>query len=98
MGTSGPKTALISVYGEVVDSEFKDTPIILFPDGGAEQDPQGWWDAIMSTAKKVISKNLVSPDDIVAVSVTSQWSGTVAVDRERQSFDERHHLDGLPGL
>jgi xylulokinase len=82
LGTSGPKTALISVYGEVVDSEFKDTPIILLPDGGAEQDPEGWWDAIMSTAKKVISKNLVSPDDIVAVSVTSQWSGTVAVDQE----------------
>ena len=82
LGTSGPKTALISVYGEVVDSEFKDTPIILFPDGGAEQDPQGWWDAIMSTAKKVISKNLVSPDDIVAVSVTSQWSGTVPVDEK----------------
>jgi xylulokinase len=84
LGTSGPKTALISVYGEVIDSEFKDTPIILFSDGGAEQDPQGWWDAIMSTAKKVISKNLVSPDDIVAVSVTSQWSGTVAVDQAGQ--------------
>ncbi len=82
LGTSGPKTALISVYGEVVDSEFKDTPVILLPDGGAEQDPQGWWNAIMSTAKKVISKNLVSPDDIVAVSVTSQWSGTVALDQE----------------
>jgi xylulokinase len=80
LGTSGPKTALISVYGEVVASEFQDTPVILLPDGGAEQDPQGWWDAIMSTAKKVIGKNLVSPDDIVAVSVTSQWSGTVSVD------------------
>jgi xylulokinase len=82
LGTSGPKTALISVYGEVVDSEFKDTPVVLLPDGGAEQDPQGWWSAIMSTAKKVISKNIVSPEDIVAVSVTSQWSGTVAVDQE----------------
>ena len=71
LGTSGPKTALISVYGEVLDSEFQDTPVILLPGGGAEQDPQGWWSAIMSTAKKVLSKNLVSPDDIVAVSVTS---------------------------
>jgi xylulokinase len=82
LGTSGPKTALISVYGEVVDSEFKDTPIILLPDGGAEQDPQGWWNAIMSTSKKVLSKNLVSPEDIVAVSVTSQWAGTVPVGQD----------------
>ncbi len=90
LGTSGPKTALISVYGELIDSEFKDTPIKLLSDGGAEQDPQGWWDAIMSTAKKVISKNLVSPDDIVAVSVTSQWSGTVAVDQSGQ-----HLMNGI---
>ena len=81
LGTSGPKTALISVYGEVLDSEFQATPIILLPDGGAEQDPDGWWDAIMSTAKKVLSKNLVLPEDIVAVSVTTQWSGTVALDQ-----------------
>jgi xylulokinase len=82
LGTSGPKTALVSVYGEVVDSEFKDTPIILLPGGGAEQDPEGWWNAIMSTSKKLLDKGLVSPDDIVAVSVTSQWSGTVALDQD----------------
>ena len=43
LGTSGPKTALISVYGEVLDNEFQSTPIILHPGGGAEQDPDGWW-------------------------------------------------------
>ena len=82
LGTSGPKTALISVYGEVLDSEFKDTHLLLHADGGAEQDPDVWWEAIMSTSKKVMSKNHVPPEDIVAVSVTAQWSGTVAVDQE----------------
>ncbi|MCE5210579.1 MAG: xylulose kinase, partial [Deltaproteobacteria bacterium] len=81
LGTSGPKTALISVYGDVVDSEFQDTPIILLPGGGAEQDPEGWWNAIMSTSQKVLKKGLVPPEDIVAVSVTTQWSGTVALDQ-----------------
>jgi xylulokinase len=90
LGTSGPKTALVSVHGDVVDSEFQDTPVILFPDGGAEQDPRGWWDAIRSTARKVIGKNLVPPEDIVAVSVTTQWSGTVPVDR-----DGRHLMNGI---
>ena len=82
LGTSGPKTALVSVYGEVIGSEFMDTPIILLPGGGAEQDPEGWWNAIMSTSKKLLVKNLVPPEDIVAVSVTSQWSGTVPVDQD----------------
>ena len=82
LGTSGPKTALISIYGEVIDSAFEETPVILLPGGGAEQDPRCWWDAIMSTAKKVLAKGLVAAQDIVAVSVTTQWSGTVAVDRD----------------
>jgi xylulokinase len=81
LGTSGPKTALISIYGEVLASEFADTPVILYPGGGAEQDPEGWWSAIIATSKKLLSPGLVPPEDIVAVSVTSQWSGTVAVDQ-----------------
>ena len=80
LGTSGPKVALISVYGKVADSEFHPTPVILHAGGGAEQDPAGWWSAIMSAAQKLLAKKLVPADDIVAVSVTTQWSGTVAVD------------------
>lgn len=90
LGTSGPKTALVTVYGEVIDSEFQDTPVILLPNGGAEQDPQGWWDAITATSKKVIQKTQVSPDDIIAVSVTAQWSGTVPVDK-----DGNHLMNGI---
>ena len=81
LGTSGPKSALISVYGDVVTSAFEDTPVILLPGGGAEQDPHGWWKAIMSTAKTVLAQGLVPAGEIAAVSVTTQWSGTVALDR-----------------
>ncbi len=81
LGTSGPKVALISIHGHVVGSEFKDTPIILLPGGGAEQDPEGWWNAIMTACKKLLAKNIVGTDKIIAVSVTTQWSGTVAVDQ-----------------
>ena len=86
LGTSGPKTALISIYGEVLDSEFQETPVILLPGGGAEQDPEGWWKAIMATSKKVLAKGLVSPEDIAVVSVTTQWSGTVPVDKDGKNL------------
>jgi len=82
LGTSGPKTAVISTHGEVVHSEFEQTKVVLLPGGGAEQDPEAWWDTIVSTAKKVLAKGLVPSEDIAAVSVTTQWSGTVPVDRE----------------
>ena len=45
LGTSGPKSAIVSMDGEVIDSEFRDVPLYLFPGGGAEQDPHEWWDA-----------------------------------------------------
>ena len=81
LGTSGPKSALVSTGGDIVDYEFKENQIILLPDGGAEQSPDEWWDTIVYTAKKVLAKQLVPVDDIVAICCSTQWSGTVAVDK-----------------
>ncbi|HDQ04034.1 MAG TPA: xylulose kinase [Deltaproteobacteria bacterium] len=81
LGTSSVKTALVSVYGEIAGSEFSQLKYFLYPDGGAEQDPRQWCSAILTSTKKLISKNLVAPENIVAVSVTAQWAGTVAVDK-----------------
>lgn len=82
LGTTGSKTALVSIYGEVVDFEFEHVPVKLYPGGGAEQDPAAWWNAVVNTSKKLLGKGLVPPEDVVAVCCSSQWSGTVAVDRE----------------
>lgn len=82
LGTSGPKVAIVSESGEVLHCEVEATELILLPDGGAEQDPDDWWQKICSASKKVIAKNIVPLEKISSVAVTSQWSGTVAVDRE----------------
>jgi len=82
LGTSGPKVALFSTQGELIGSEFEETKVMLFPDGGAEQSPEDWWTAIQTAGKRLLAKGLVSNDDIVAIGSTSQWSGTVAVDED----------------
>ena len=82
LGTSGSKTALVSTRGKVLDFEFQEVPLVLLPDGGAEQDPLKWWQAILATLKRLLGKGLVNPDDIVAIASSTQWAGTVAVDRE----------------
>jgi xylulokinase len=82
LGTSGPKSALVSTRGEVIDYAFESIDLIILPDGGAEQDPDQWWRAIISTAKRILDKKWVAAEDIVCVSCTTQWSGTVAVDRD----------------
>jgi xylulokinase len=80
LGTGGPKAALVDADGHITASEFEATPIELLGDGGAEQDPDAWWSAITTAVHRLIGGDHVAVDDIVAVAVTSQWSGTVAVD------------------
>ncbi|HWJ97689.1 MAG TPA: FGGY-family carbohydrate kinase, partial [Acidimicrobiales bacterium] len=80
LGTGGPKAALVTPEGRITAHEFEPTPLELLGDGGAEQDPDGWWAAITTAVRRLLDGGHVAADDIVAVSVTSQWCGTVAVD------------------
>ncbi|MCH7836611.1 MAG: xylulose kinase, partial [Chloroflexi bacterium] len=82
LGTGGPKVALISTDGEIIGHEFERTDLLLLPGGGAEQDPEDWWRATSTAAKRLLGRGLVPADRIVAISCTTQWMGTVAVDRD----------------
>ena len=79
LGTSGPKSGLVSTTGQVMDTEFEPVELILLPNGGAEQRPDDWWTAVRSTVRKVLAKGLVPVEDIIAICCSTQWSGTVPV-------------------
>ncbi len=81
-GTSGAKTAIVSTKGQVIDWIFEEVPLYLSEGGAAEQDPEEWWTAILNTAKKLIDKKIILPEDIVGICNTSQWSGTVPLDKD----------------
>lgn len=81
LGTSGPKVALFSTHGGLIGSETETTRLILTPDGGAEQDPDDWWSAIDRAVRRLLARDLAPASSIVAIAVTAQWAGTVAVDR-----------------
>jgi xylulokinase len=53
---------------------------VLTPGGGAEQDPNEWWDALGRCSRRAIQQAGVAADDIGLVAVTSQYTSTVAVD------------------
>lgn len=86
LGTSGPKVAIMREDGEILGLETTATDLILLPEGGAEQDPNDWWEKICQASRKLLARNLVPVDKIVCVGVTSQWSGTVMVDKNGQSL------------
>jgi xylulokinase len=89
-GTSGVKAAIVTTKGRVLDFEFAKTPIYFLPGGGAEQDPEDWWNAFLTASKKLVRKEIVPKKDIIAICVSSTFSSTVAVDK-----NGRHLMNSL---
>ncbi|MCG6908702.1 MAG: FGGY-family carbohydrate kinase [Deltaproteobacteria bacterium] len=83
-GSTGLKTSLFSTSGKSIDFEFEPTPITILPEGGAEQDPEEWWQATIKTCRRLVEKKSVPAEDIVAIGVSSTFSSTVAVGRNRK--------------
>jgi xylulokinase len=88
LGTSGPKVALFTVDGAFVDGDFTPVDLQLFPSGGVEQSPEAWWTGIVAASQRLMTRAAPLVDDIAAVAVTSQWSGTVAVDRNGEPLHD----------
>lgn len=86
LGTSGPKVALVAADGNVAASSFEPVELHLFPGGGAEQDPAAWWAATGVAARRLQEAGLVPLDQVSGVSVTSQWSGTVAIGSDGEAI------------
>ncbi len=82
LGTSGVRVALVSVHGEVIGWESEPLSLRVLPDGGAEQDPGEWWDAILTASRRLLGRGLVPPEAVVAVCASAQGYGTVPVDRD----------------
>jgi xylulokinase len=82
LGTSGPKTAVFTLDGEYLDGEFEPVELLLTEDGGAEQRPADWWRGVVAGVTRLRGRGALPVDGFAAISVTSQWSGTVAVDAD----------------
>jgi xylulokinase len=80
LGTGGPKVGLVDQEGQVICSTRQPVKLAFLPDGGAEHDPAEWWATISACSKQVIKESEVSPEQIIAIGVTSCWSVTLPVD------------------
>lgn len=86
LGTSGCKTALVSLEGRVAGWAFAQVPLHILPGGGAEQVPADWWTALVSTTRKVMGHSGVSPEDVAALCCSCQGEGTVPVGRDGRAL------------
>ena len=86
LGTGGPKTAYVALSGDVLDHEHRRVELRTTPDGGAVEDPEDWWTAVVASAAALAERATVAPDRIVAVACTGQWGSTIPVDRDGQAI------------
>ena len=84
IGTTGVKTCIFELAEnlKLVAAASEGYKLYVFPDGGAEQDPNEWWSALCSTTKKVLEKSGLNTEEIVGISFCSQMQGVVLVDKD----------------
>ena len=89
VGTTGVKTCLFSlgenVGGEetplrLLDSSFADYSLRVLPNGGAEQDPEEWWDVLCRTTRQLAERWSEECARIVGISFCAQAQSLVLLD------------------
>jgi xylulokinase len=78
LGTGGPKVAVVDATGRALAWRSSPVSTVLFEGGGAEQDPEQMWSAIVLATRAALAALTPAPS-IAAVAVTSQYMSTVPV-------------------
>jgi xylulokinase len=100
IGTTGVKTCLFRLAGklEMLGHAYAGYGLYILENGGAEQDPDEWWQAVCATTREVLARAGVDPKDIAAVSFCSQMQCLVLVDRDgRPVRRAMSYMDGRAG-
>ena len=80
IGTSGTKTILIDVSGNVLAHALEEYPLFTPKPLWSEQNPQDWWTATCATIKSVVEKSGVDAREIKGVGLSGQMHGSVFLD------------------
>ena len=84
IGTTGVKTCVFEISDTIklLGSASEGYKLYVFPDGGAEQEPDEWWAAMCHTSKKAIAEAGIDASLIEGISFCSQMQGLVLVDKD----------------
>lgn len=77
LGTTGCKVAIFTKEGHMISLSYSEYPLYTSKEGYAEQDPNDWWNAVVSNIKAALYKKNISPSSIRAIGVTGQSTSVV---------------------
>lgn len=81
IGTSGTKSALFDLSGNVVASATAEYPLYQPNNGWAEQDPQDWWEAVCATLRQITAQ---ADGEIAGIGLSGQMHSLVLLDKGDQ--------------
>ncbi len=81
LGTTGNKSTVFDLNGNVVCSKYIEYPTKYFGDNCVEQNPLDWWKSICDSTKEFFKDSKITNDDISCVSFSGHMMGCVAVNK-----------------
>ena len=82
IGTSGAKTLLIDEQGAVLANVTVEYPMYTPHPQWAEQDPQDWWEATVSSIGQALCESGIDVSEIKGIGLTGQMHGMVMLDAQ----------------
>ena len=84
IGTTGVKCCVFALSDtvEILGYASAGYQLYVLEDGGVEQEPDEWWDAMCATTRIALKNAEIRPDQIAGISFCSQMQGLVLVDKE----------------
>jgi len=86
VGTTGLKSCLFSIGKgqpiKLIAAESESYDLYVLDNGGVEQDPDQWWDAMCITTPKLLQKAGLDKKDIAGISFCAQMQAVVLVDKD----------------
>lgn len=87
LGTSAVKLLLMDGEGKIWGNVSKDYPLSFPKSGWSEQNPEEWWQAVMSGLKELLSqaqKSQLEREQVAGISFGGQMHGLVVLDENDQ--------------
>ncbi len=80
VGTTGARAVLIDAAGRVLAAATHEYPLLTPRPGWTEQLPSAWWDATVTSIRRILTASGVSATAVAGVGLTGQMHGLVAID------------------
>ena len=80
VGTSGTKTAIYDLKGQVVAQATYEYPMMQPRNAWAEQNPEDWYEAAVKGLQTVIKESGVEAEEIKGIGLTGQMHSLVLLD------------------